>query len=144
MKTAARAGNPGKALAGARVCLAAAEYNLAVEATERRWAAHGYRAKECSVLEAGDCARRAGFGEDATEGVAQLCYTLDAEKCAYPVKLVAVPQARPAHATWHFVCPLAVEGVPCARRVPRLYRPPPALYFGCATCHRVQEGRRRR
>jgi hypothetical protein len=58
---------------------------------ERRWAAHGYKPKECSVLEALDCARRSGFGEGAIEDVIRLCYTIDREKLAYPVKLVAVP-----------------------------------------------------
>jgi hypothetical protein len=127
-----------------RVCVEAEQSNLAMEKAQRRWAAHGYRPKECSVLEAADCARRIGIGEDATEGVTRLCYSLGEEEFAYPVKLVAVAQGRPARPGWWFICPLAADGVPCNRRVPRLYRPPPARYFGCPQCQRVRESRRQR
>jgi len=38
---------------------------------------------------------------------------------------------------WWFTCPLVVAGVPCNRRVGRLYLPPGARYFGCRHCHRL-------
>ncbi len=38
---------------------------------------------------------------------------------------------------WWFLCPLAVNGRPCHRRVGKLYLPPGARYFGCRTCHRL-------
>jgi hypothetical protein len=41
MKIAARAGNPGKVIAGARVCMEAAEYNMALERAERRGIKNG-------------------------------------------------------------------------------------------------------
>jgi hypothetical protein len=138
MQTAGRARNPRTMLGVCRVCVEAEQSNLAIEKAERRWAAHGYRPKECNVLEAADRARRAGFGEGAIEGVTRLCYTIDQEKLAYPVKLVAVPADDAAGAGWFIICPLSVNGVPCNRRVPRLYRPPPARFFGCAQCQRVR------
>ena len=36
---------------------------------------------------------------------------------------------------WWFTCPLIVDGVPCNRRVAKLYLPPAAWYFGCRICH---------
>jgi hypothetical protein len=36
---------------------------------------------------------------------------------------------------WWFVCPLAVDGRPCSRRVGKLYLPPRARHFGCRHCH---------
>jgi hypothetical protein len=143
-QTARRARNPRTMLAVFRVCVEAEQSNLAMEKAERRWAAHAYRPKECNVLEVLDCARRLGFGEDATEGVTRLCHTIDQEKLAYHVKLVAGPEGDAAGARWFFICPLSVNGVACDRHVPRLYRPPPARYFGCAQCQRVREGRRQR
>jgi hypothetical protein len=144
MQTARQARNPRTMLGVFRVCAEAAQSNLATEKAERRWAAHGCRPKECRVLEAADCALRAGFGEGAIEGVTRLCYTIDQEKLAYPVKLVALTADDAAGTGWLFICPLIVNGVPCNRRVPRLYRPPPARYFGCAHCQRVRERRRQR
>src|SRR6266478_171942 len=34
-----------------------------------------------------------------------------------------------------FLCPLAVNGVACGRRVRKLYLPPRGRYFGCRTCY---------
>jgi hypothetical protein len=36
---------------------------------------------------------------------------------------------------WWFVCPLAVNGRDCGRRVGKLYLPDGARYFGCRRCH---------
>jgi hypothetical protein len=36
---------------------------------------------------------------------------------------------------WWFTCSLIVGGVPCNRRVGKLYLPPGSLYFGCRHCH---------
>ena len=36
---------------------------------------------------------------------------------------------------WWFCCPLIVDGVPCGRRVGKLYLPPLARYYGCRHCH---------
>jgi len=38
---------------------------------------------------------------------------------------------------WWFTCPLIVDGVPCNRRVGKLFLPPQAKYFGCRHCHRL-------
>jgi hypothetical protein len=35
---------------------------------------------------------------------------------------------------WWFLCPLFDKGVPCNRRVRKLYRPRSVWYFGCRTC----------
>lgn len=34
-----------------------------------------------------------------------------------------------------FRCPLVVNGIPCKRRVGKLYLPPGAKYFGCRHCY---------
>ena len=38
---------------------------------------------------------------------------------------------------WWFLCPLFDKGVPCSRRVRKLYRPRSAWYFGCRTCQHL-------
>src|SRR5581483_9031076 len=38
---------------------------------------------------------------------------------------------------WWFTCPLAVDHIPCGRRVGKLYLPPGGRYFGCRQCHRL-------
>ena len=36
---------------------------------------------------------------------------------------------------WFYTCPLIVSGVPCNRRVCKLYLAPGSRYFGCRHCH---------
>ena len=36
---------------------------------------------------------------------------------------------------WFYICPLFLAGVPCNRRVCKLYLPPGPRYFGCRQCH---------
>ena len=36
---------------------------------------------------------------------------------------------------WWYTCPLFVSGVPCERRVCKLYLAPGSRYFGCRHCH---------
>ena len=36
---------------------------------------------------------------------------------------------------WYFTCPLVIDGVPCNRRMGKLYLPPGARHFGCRICH---------
>ena len=38
---------------------------------------------------------------------------------------------------WWFTCPLIFRGVPCNRRVGKIYLPPGARYFGCRLCHNL-------
>lgn len=38
---------------------------------------------------------------------------------------------------WWFTCPLIDRGVPCNRRVGKVYLPPGAKYFGCRHCHNL-------
>jgi hypothetical protein len=38
---------------------------------------------------------------------------------------------------WWFTCPLVVNGVPCGRRVGKLYLPPGGRYFGCRECYKL-------
>lgn len=38
---------------------------------------------------------------------------------------------------WWFVCPLAVNGRPCERRVRKLYLPRGGIYFGCRDCYNL-------
>lgn len=46
----------------------------------------------------------------------------------------AVPRGR---SRWWGRCPLAAGGVPCGRRIGKLYLPPGSMYFGCRHCHRL-------
>jgi hypothetical protein len=69
-------------------------------------------------------------------GVVRLKYTRtqnDGEKedLDYPARLVTT---RPhlGGLRWWFVCPLVRDGIPCARRVAKLYRR--TRYFGCRRC----------
>ena len=54
---------------------------------------------------------------------------------AYDVPLTATfigPRHSPR---WWFICPATADGVPCGRRVKKLYLPPGAVVFACRTCH---------
>jgi hypothetical protein len=70
-------------------------------------------------------------------GVVRLTYTRtqhdgEKESLDYSVRLVTT---RPhlGGLRWWFVCPLLMNGVPCARRVAKIYRR--GRYFGCRNCH---------
>src|SRR5262245_11305204 len=65
------------------------------------------------------------------------------ESFNYSVCLVATVQAIGVVRTW-FLCPLVWNGVPCRRRVAKLYLPPGARHFGCRHCHRLTYESRRR
>jgi hypothetical protein len=74
--------------------------------------------------------------DDGT-GLVRLRYTLTGsdgqrEPLDYPVRLVTT---RPhlGGVRWWFICPLVQNGVPCGRRVAKLYRR--GRYFGCRACH---------
>jgi hypothetical protein len=78
----------------------------------------------------------ASAGHDGT-GSVRLRYTLTGpdglgEPLDYLVRLVTT---RPhlGGLRWWFICPLINNGVPCGRRVAKLYRR--GLYFGCRACH---------
>jgi hypothetical protein len=60
----------------------------------------------------------------------------DSEDVRIPVRLQATCTQFGGR-RWWFTCPLIVAGVPCNRRVGKLYLPPGARYFGCRTCHRL-------
>jgi len=55
---------------------------------------------------------------------------------AYGIRLVAEPRHF-GGTRWLFVCPLATDGVACARRVGTLYALPGAKWFGCRHCYRL-------
>ena len=44
---------------------------------------------------------------------------------------------------WWFTCPLTANGVPCGRRVQKLFLPPVGKYFGCRHCYRLTYESRR-
>src|SRR5205823_10573823 len=58
----------------------------------------------------------------------------DTEDVRIPVRLETTPTQFGGR-RWWFTCPLVVRGVPCCRRVGKLYLPPGARYFGCRKCH---------
>jgi hypothetical protein len=58
----------------------------------------------------------------------------DIEDVNICVRLGATPTQFVGRRGW-FICPLIVRGIPCNRRVAKLYLPPGAKYFGCRECH---------
>lgn|SRR5262245_24565470 len=64
--------------------------------------------------------------------VVRVSYTLSGELIAYRIALTTT---RPQYGgmRWWFLCPLVVRGVPCRRRVRKVYRV--GKYFGCRHCH---------
>jgi hypothetical protein len=61
----------------------------------------------------------------------------DEDKTEWPLYAVDLVSTAPHFGglRWWFLCPLIVDGVPCRRRVGKLYLPPRADYFGCRRCH---------
>jgi hypothetical protein len=58
------------------------------------------------------------------------------EAVEYQVRLTTT-RSRLGGLRWWFVCPLAVNGLGCERRVGKLYLPPRGHYFGCRRCHNL-------
>jgi hypothetical protein len=58
----------------------------------------------------------------------------DKQDFDYPLELQTT---RPHYGgrRWWFTCPLVVNGLPCYRRVSKLYLPPGAKYLGCRHCY---------
>jgi hypothetical protein len=70
----------------------------------------------------------------------------DDEDVQIPIRLQTTPTQFGGE-RWWFSCPLLLDGVPCKRRVGKLYLPPGVKYFGCRLCHDLtyrssQEARR--
>lgn len=56
------------------------------------------------------------------------------ESLNYSVRLDSTPCQFGGRRYW-FTCPLVKGGVPCSRRVGKLYLPPGGKYFGCRHCY---------
>jgi hypothetical protein len=54
--------------------------------------------------------------------------------CTYEVRLTTT-RPRFGGVRWWFICPMALSGRPCGRRVGKLYMPPISRHFGCRHCH---------
>jgi hypothetical protein len=72
------------------------------------------------------------------EGWVRLSYTVNrtGEALDYRIGLTTTAP-RFGGRRWWFVCPLVVNGVPCGRRVGKLYLPPGGRYYGCRHCYRL-------
>jgi hypothetical protein len=57
-------------------------------------------------------------------------------KLDYKVDLVRTPCNFGGVRYW-FRCPLVTNGIPCKRRVGKLYLPPDGTYFGCRHCYNL-------
>lgn len=57
-------------------------------------------------------------------------------ECDYKVRLVTTP-CHLGGVRWWFICPLSHNGVPCGRRVGKLYCPPGSMYYGCRHCYNL-------
>jgi len=64
------------------------------------------------------------------------CRTKHQESLDYSIR-VTTTQPRFGGLRWWFLCPLITNGVPCGRRVGKLYLPAQDRYFGCRHCHRL-------
>jgi hypothetical protein len=58
------------------------------------------------------------------------------EALDYRLRLTAT-RPRYGGLRWWFVCPLVANGLPCGRRVGKLYLPPGGRYYGCRHCYRL-------
>ena len=67
---------------------------------------------------------------------ARLMYKIGGNEINYKLPLETTPCTF-GGVRWWFICPLAVNGHACGRRVGKLYLPPGATYFGCRHCHRL-------
>jgi hypothetical protein len=94
-----------------------------------RWVYHS--GQECSI----------GYevlARDMEWPLLRLDYARTAEGRQEPVDYhVRLETTRPTFGglRWWFICPLVVGGIPCGRRVGKLYLPPGGRYFGCRRCH---------
>lgn len=68
--------------------------------------------------------------------VVTLQYRCGGEEIRIPIRMQTSPTQFGGR-RWWFTCPLIVSGVPCGRRVGKLYSPPQSRYFGCRTCHQL-------
>lgn len=57
----------------------------------------------------------------------------NSENISYSIRLQSTPTQFGGR-RWWFTCPLVVRGVPCRRRVGKLYVAPGSKYFGCRSC----------
>ena len=71
---------------------------------------------------------------EPSAGTLRLLYSMKSQDANldYPVRLVTTP-CRLGGVRWWFICPLTKNGVPCGRRVRKLYLC--GKYFGCRHCH---------
>lgn len=58
----------------------------------------------------------------------------ECEDIRLPIRTQYTPTQFNGERLW-FTCPLALRGVPCNRRVGKLYLPRCEKYFGCRKCH---------
>ena len=73
--------------------------------------------------------------------IVRLVYTRkrrDGERIAHD-DLVCVVATQPHYGgrRWWWICPLGANGIPCHRRVGKLYLTPGGRSFGCRHCHRL-------
>lgn len=61
-------------------------------------------------------------------------FTDEKEHFDYKVQLVRTPCNYGGFRYW-FICPLVINGIPCGKRVGKLYAPPSEAYFGCRHCY---------
>jgi len=62
-----------------------------------------------------------------------LNYTFEKEQILFSIRLETTPLPW-GGSRWWMRCPLIVGGVPCRRRVAKLWRPEYSKYFGCRHC----------
>jgi hypothetical protein len=73
---------------------------------------------------------------DTADPWVRLSYTItrSGQAVDYRVRLTTT-RPRFGGLRWWFLCPLIVRGLPCNRRVGKLYLPPGGSYYGCRRCY---------
>lgn len=126
-----------------------------------RWGGHrkAQIVEECRALDLRSLARESGFqpgrhgvvdlGESGAigykvDGAAtetrrlilnyQVRVNRDSEYVQLPIRLERMA-VHFGGSRWWGRCPLGIDGLPCGRRVAKLYLPPDCRYFGCQHCY---------
>jgi hypothetical protein len=129
-----------------------------------RWGRHrkAMTVEHCRVLDAGLLARKGslqpgrtgtvswsrggqeidsvGFEVRQVQATLSIVLNYNIMQTGEPVRLPIPLETTPVHfggVRWWFLCPLHVDGVPCGRRVGKLYLPPVGRSFGCRACCRL-------
>jgi hypothetical protein len=70
------------------------------------------------------------------EGTLRLVYTIGGERTEDQIEVTSIPSPLGYGRRYYFKCG-GIGGLPCGRRVGKLYKPPGEVYFACRTCYNL-------